>query len=67
MANSYTNNGGERIQPGNFAYEMNKTLAKEILATRKGTDQNMDPQAFLRKVVNESFGIKGNCIYVYTV
>lgn len=67
MANSYTNNGGERIQPGNFAYEMNKTLAKEILSTRKGTDQNMDPQAFLCKVVNESFGIKGNCIYVYTV
>ena len=67
MANSYTQGAGDRLQPGDIAYEMNKTLAKEILATRKGTDQNMDPQAFLCKVVNESFGIKGNCIYVYTV
>ena len=39
------------------AYE----LAKQILATRKGTDQNMHPQEFLKRVVNEEFGLKGYC------
>jgi len=47
-------------------YEMPKELAKQILATRKGTDQNMHPQTFLCKVVNEEFGIKGNCVKVTT-
>ena len=47
-------------------YEMPKEFAKQILATRKGTDQNMHPQAFLCKVVNEEFGIKGNCVKVTT-
>ena len=47
-------------------YEMPKELAKQILATRKGTEQNMHPQAFLCKVVNEEFGIKGNCVKVTT-
>ena len=47
-------------------YEMSKELAKQILATRKGTDQNMHPQEFLCKVVNEEFGLKGNCTRVLT-
>ena len=47
-------------------YEMPKELAKQLLATRKGTDQNMNPQAFLCKVVNEEFRIKGNCVKVTT-
>ena len=60
MANKDKEN---RLQPGDIAYEMNKLLAKEILATRKGAEQNMNPQDFLCKVVNESFGLKGNCAY----
>ena len=44
---------------GEIEYEMPKELAKQILATRKGTDQNMNPQEFLKKVVNEEFGLKG--------
>jgi signal recognition particle GTPase len=51
---------------GDVEYEMSKEMAKQILATRKGTDQNMHPQEFLCKVVNEEFGIKGNCVRVLT-
>lgn len=46
---------------GEIEYEMPKELAKQILATRKGTDQNIHPQEFLKKVVNEEFGLKGYC------
>ena len=53
-------------QKSDFEYSMNATLAKEILATRKGTDRNVDPQVFLCKVVNESYGLMGNCVYVHT-
>ncbi len=67
MANSYTQGAGDRLQPGDIAYEMSKTLAKEILSTRKGAEQNMNPQDFLCKVVNESFGLKGHCAYVFIV
>ena len=51
---------------GEIEYEMPKELAKQILATRKGADQNMHPQEFLRKVVNEEFGLKGHCVNVIT-
>lgn len=47
-------------------YEMPAELAKHILATRKGPDQNVHPQAFLCRVVNEEFKIKGNCTKVTT-
>lgn len=47
-------------------YEMPKALAKELLATRKGEERNMHPQAFLCKVVNEEFGLLGNCTKVTT-
>ena len=52
---------------GEIAYEMSKTLAKEILATRKGADQNKDPQEFLCRVVDETFGLKGHCTQVFIV
>ena len=52
---------------GNFEYEMSKEMAKQILATRKGTEQNMQPQEFLCQVVNEEFGIKGHCVKVNTI
>ena len=51
---------------GGIEYEMTKEMAKQILATRKGTDQNIPPQKFLCQVVNEEFGIKGNCVRVIT-
>ena len=49
---------------GEIEYEMPKELAKQILATRKGADQNMHPQEYLKKVVNEEFGLKGYCTNV---
>lgn len=51
---------------GSIEYEMPKLMAKELLATRKGEERNMPPQAFLCKVVNEDFGLLGNCIKVTT-
>ena len=52
---------------GEIEYEMTKQMAKEILATRKGAEQNMPPQAFLCKVVNEDFRLKGYCTRVITI
>ena len=51
---------------GDVEYEMPKELAKQILLTRKGTEKNMHPQEYLKKVVNEEFGIKGYCTKVTT-
>lgn len=45
-------------------YEMPKEMVKQILATRKGDERNMQVQDFLCKVVNEEFGILGNCVKV---
>lgn len=52
---------------GPIEYEMPKLMAKEILNERKGMDKNMSTQAYLCKVVNETFGIKGYCVKVTTV
>ena len=52
---------------GPIEYEMPKAMAKMLLAERKGGDRNMHPQAYLRKVVNEDFGIKGNCVKVTVI
>lgn len=52
---------------GGIEYEMPKLMAKEILNERKGADKNMHPQAYLCKVVNETFGLKGNCVKVTTI
>ena len=69
--NNNIENNSKTVSPkpfeGDVEYEMNKELAKQILATRKGVDQNVHPQEFLCRVVNEEFGIKGNCVRVLTV
>ena len=52
---------------GAVEYEMSKQMAKEILATRKGADQNVPPQDFLCRVVNEDFRLKGYCTRVITI
>ena len=49
---------------GEIEYEMSKLMAKELLNERKGADRNIHPQVYLCKVVNESFGLKGNCTRV---
>ena len=52
---------------GGIEYEMPKLMAKEILNERKGADKNIHPQAYLCKVVNETFRLKGNCVKVTTI
>ena len=47
-------------------YVMPKEMAKQILNERSGVEKNMHPQEFLKKVVNETFGIKGYCVKVTT-
>ena len=49
---------------GDFEYKMTKEMGDAILKTRKGTDKNKHPQDYLCQVVNDEFGIKGNCIRV---
>jgi len=56
-----------KLSYGEIEYEMPKELAKQILATRKGADQNVHPQEFLCRVVNEDFGLKGFCTKVTVI
>lgn len=45
-------------------YKMSKTMADFYLDNRKGDDKKTHPQAFLCKIVNTTFGLKGNCVNV---
>lgn len=49
---------------GEIEYEMSQTMAKQLLATRKGADSRLSPQAFLCNVVNSEFRLKGFCTKV---
>lgn len=49
---------------GDYEYKMSKELGDSILKMRKGTDKNKHPQEYLCELVNEQFGIKGNCTKV---
>lgn len=51
---------------GNIEYRMSKTMAKELLKTRKGDEFKMNPNDFLCKIVNETFGLLGYCTKVIT-
>ena len=53
---------------GSIEYKMPEELAKELLKKRKGKEgiNKMKPNEYLCYVVNEEFGIKGNCVKVLT-
>ena len=51
-------------KPNDFKYKMSKTMAKDLLSTRKGEEAKMHPQQYLCKVVNEEFGLRGTCTEV---
>ena len=53
---------------GSIEYKMPEELAKELLKKRKGKEDvnKMKPNEYLCYVVNEEFGIKGNCVKVLT-
>ena len=59
-------NKNNQMLPGEFEYNMSEQLAKEIFATRKNGEKNMHPQVFLCKIVNETFGLRGQCVSVTT-
>lgn len=46
------------------SYTMSEGVAKDLLAQRKGDEKKMRPQEYLCQVVNEQFGVKGNCVKV---
>lgn len=47
-----------------ISYTMSEGVAKDLLAQRKGDEKKMRPQEYLCQVVNEQFGVKGNCVKV---
>ena len=49
---------------GDYDYKMSKALADSYLKGRKGDDRKKHPQEFLCEMVNEQFGLKGNCVNV---
>jgi hypothetical protein len=52
------------MKAGNIEYKMSEKMAKEYLKSRSGEDAKMAPQAYLCKLVNEEFHLKGNCVRV---
>lgn len=49
---------------GNIEYKMPVNMAKMYLGTRNGEEKKTRPNDYLCKVVNEEFGLKGNCVKV---
>lgn len=49
---------------GSVEYKMPYAMAKSYLAMRKESEKKLHPLAYLTKVVNEEFGLKGQCVKV---
>ena len=47
-----------------FKYKMSYTTAKELLRQKNGEDRSLSNQAYLCKIVNETYGLLGTCIEV---
>lgn len=52
------------IKCGYCEYVMPKAMANTYLKNRGGEDKKMRPQDYLKKVVNEDFGLKNYCTRV---
>lgn len=52
------------IHAGNIEYKMPEAMAQMYLKQHKGKVSS--PNEYLCKIVNEEFGIKGNCVRVIT-
>lgn len=46
---------------GHISYQMMENTAKILLKNRKGDDARMDPMEYLKKVVNEEYGLLYHC------
>ena len=53
---------------GSIEYKMPVEMAENLLKKRKGVEGvgKMTPNEYLCYVVNEEFGVKGNCVRVIT-
>lgn len=49
---------------GLVEYKMPEAMARAYLNGRTAEEKKMRPNDFLRKIVNESFGLKGYCTRV---
>ena len=49
---------------GCVEYKMPYNMAKAYLAARKENEKKLHPLVYLTKVVNEEFGLKGECVKV---
>ena len=49
---------------GYVEYKMPKLMAEEYLKNRSGEDKKLRPNEYLCKVVNEGFGLLGECTKV---
>lgn len=47
-----------------IAYRMPVGVAKAYLKSRHGDENKMNNQAYLCKMVNQDYGLKGNCVKV---
>lgn len=48
----------------NIEYKMSTATAKAYLKNRKGASAKMNPNDYLCLIVNEEYGLKGNCVKV---
>lgn len=47
-----------------IAYRMPAGVAKAYLKNRHGDETKMNNQAYLCKIVDQDYGLKGNCVKV---
>lgn len=45
-------------------YQMTKQMFNELLKTRREEEKKLNPYVFVMKVINETFGIKGEVTHV---
>ena len=45
-------------------YKMSRAMADFLLGERKGDEKKMQPGKYLAKIINDQFGLNGNCINV---
>ena len=56
--------GNLHEKAGCVEYKMPYNMAKAYLAARKESEKKLHPLVYLTKVVNEEFGLKGECVKV---
>lgn len=55
------------MKSGYVEYTMSKTMAQELLKSRKAEEKKMKPNDYLCKVINEQFGLMGTCSIVHQI